>query len=140
MTFAVRPGLGIPLEELEFRTSHSAGPGGQHVNTSDTRVELRFDVARSPSLPEDLRQVLLAKLARRLSKDGVLRVVAQEHRSQGQNREAALVRLNALLNSALAERRPRRPTRPGARAVEARLEAKARRAAVKRLRRGPEPD
>jgi ribosome-associated protein len=137
---SIRPGLDLPLEEVDLRASHSAGPGGQHVNTSDTRVEARFNVASSPSLPDDVRERLMSRLASRLTKDGVIRVVAQEHRSQWQNREAALGRLAAVLRAALLERRPRRPSRPSANSVAARLEAKARRAAVKRERRPPEED
>lgn len=140
MDLVVRPGLSIPLDEVDMRASHSAGPGGQHVNTSDTRVEARFNVAESPSLPEDVRAVLLHRLAARLSKDGVLRVVAQEHRSQWRNREAAIARLVGLLQASLAERRPRRPTRPNAAARAARLEAKARRGSLKRQRRLPEDE
>lgn len=140
MHLVIRPGLAIPLDEVELRASHSAGPGGQHVNTSDTRVEARFNVAQSPSLPDDVRAMLLHRLAARLSKDGVLRVVAQEHRSQWRNREAAIARLVGLLQGALVERRTRRPSRPGAAAVERRLQAKARRSRVKRMREAPETE
>ena len=138
MQLVIRPGLAIPLDEVELRASHSAGPGGQHVNTSDTRVEARFNVAQSPSLPDDVRAMLLHRLAGRLSKDGVLRVVAQEHRSQWRNREAAIARLVGLLQASLVERRPRRPTRPNAAARAARLEAKARRGTLKRQRNVPD--
>jgi ribosome-associated protein len=136
----IAPGVSLPVEEVELRASHSAGPGGQHVNTSDTRVEARFNISLSTSLPDEIRERLLQRLASRLSKEGVLRVVAQEHRSQWQNREAALERLAGVLRAALSERRPRRPSRPSAASIAARLEAKARRAAAKERRRRPDED
>jgi ribosome-associated protein len=128
----------LPERELHWRFSRASGPGGQGVNTADSRVELSFDVARSPSIPDALRERALQRLARRLV-DGVLTVVAAEHRSQLRNREAARARLAATLRAALAPDPPeRRPTRPSPGAKRRRLEAKARRAAVKRLRGRPE--
>ena len=127
-----------PENELSWRFSRSSGPGGQGVNTTDSRVELSFDVARSPTLPTHLRARVLARLHRRLV-DGVLTVVATEHRSQLRNRDAARERLHALLAAALApDPAPRRPTRPTAGSRRRRLDAKTRRGAIKRLRGHPD--
>jgi ribosome-associated protein len=131
----VRPGLTVPGEELVERFSRSSGPGGQHVNTSDSRVELRFDVAGSPSLPPALKERVLTRLGSRLT-DGVLAIVASEFRSQWRNREAARARLISILDEALAPPpAPRRPTRPSRGAREARLADKRRRSEAKRRRR-----
>lgn len=125
----------IPRAELRERFSRSSGPGGQSVNTTDSRVELSFDVVRSPSLPERARQRLVDRLGRRLV-NGVLTVVASEHRSQLLNRQTARERLVELLRAALAPAPPpRRPTRPGRAARERRLTAKRRRSMIKRDRR-----
>ncbi|TNC26123.1 alternative ribosome rescue aminoacyl-tRNA hydrolase ArfB [Amycolatopsis alkalitolerans] len=125
----------IPAGELRERFSRSSGPGGQGVNTADSRVELSFDVAGSPSIPDDLRPRLLARLASRLS-DGVLTIAASEHRAQLANREAARVRLVSLLRDAAAPPPPkRRPTKPSRGAKERRLDEKKRRGEVKRGRR-----
>jgi ribosome-associated protein len=125
----------IPGSELHERFSRSSGPGGQSVNTADSRVELSFDVARSPSLPEWARARAVGRLAGRLA-DGVLTVTASENRSQLANRRAARARLAALLREAVAPpQRPRVPTRPGRAADERRLETKRRRGADKRARR-----
>jgi ribosome-associated protein len=129
----------IPGAELTERFSRSSGPGGQGVNTADSRVELSFDLARSPSVPEWLRERALERLASRLV-EGVLTVVASEHRNQLANRQAARLRLAALLRSAFAPPPPaRRPTRPRKGSVERRIAAKKRRGQTKRGRRG-EPD
>lgn len=125
----------IPAVELVERFSRSSGPGGQHVNTSDTRVELSYDVARSVALSPTLRARALERLAGRLV-DGVLTVTASDRRSQRQNREAARERLAEVVRAATAPPpRPRRPSKPSRSAVEERLAAKKRRAQVKRLRR-----
>lgn len=124
----------IPLAELEFRFSTSSGPGGQHANRSATRAILRFDVANSPSLPEEVRQRLLQKLASRLSKEGVLQIEAQESRSQVQNRETAVLRLQTILANALQVPKKRRRTRPSQAAVEKRLAAKKRHSQKKQER------
>lgn len=127
-------GTTIPPEELTWRFSRSAGPGGQSVNTSDTRAELSYDLAASAALPDRLKQRALGALARLT--DGVLTVAASEYRSQLRNREAAAVRLTELLTEATAPPpAPRRPTKPTRAAVERRLAAKQRRAKTKRLRR-----
>jgi len=133
----VTPEVAIPLSELEFRASRSSGPGGQGVNTTDSRVELRFDVANSPSLPPEARERALRRLWPRLDSSGVLRVVAQNRRSQLANRRAAVERFAELLAAALATQRPRRPTRPTRAAAARRVESKRRRSATKRLRGRP---
>jgi ribosome-associated protein len=127
--------VALPRTELTWRFSRSGGPGGQSVNTADSRVELRFDLAGTPSVPPVLKSRALGRLAGRLV-DGVLVVTASEHRSQLQNRRAAEARLVALLADAMAPpARPRRPTRPSRHAVQARLDAKRHRAQLKRNRR-----
>ncbi len=134
----VRGSLALPERELRWRFSRASGPGGQGVNTTDSRVELTFDLARSPSIPDELRERALARLAGRLV-DGALTVVASEHRSQLRNRDAARNRLAAALRDAMAPDPPkRRPTRPSAGAKRRRLDAKTRRGRVKRLRGRPE--
>ena len=125
----------IPERELAWRFSHSSGPGGQSVNTADSRVELSLDVARTSALGPIQRARALERLSRRLV-DGVLTVRASENRSQLRNREAALERMAKLLGDALAPAPPRRrPTRPSRRSVERRLADKKRRSRTKRLRR-----
>jgi ribosome-associated protein len=119
----------VPLTEVELRTSRSSGPGGQHAQKSETRVEAVFRVEDSAALTD-------AQKARVLARAGpVLRAVAQDERSQSRNRELALERLAEKLREALRVRRPRRPTRPSAQATERRLEEKKRRAETKRRRR-----
>jgi len=130
--------LVIPAAELRERFSRSSGPGGQSVNTTDSRVELSFDIGRSPSLPERERSRALARLAARLA-DGVVTVAAETERSQLMNREAARARLAALLREAIAPPPPPRvPTRPSRGARERRLADKARRSQTKRDRRYPD--
>jgi len=129
--------LSIPRRELQWRFSRSSGPGGQSVNTADSRVELSFDVERSGALPEPLRRRALERLEGRLV-DGVLTVSAQEHRSQLANRRAAVRRLVEVLDEALAPPpRPRRATRPTRTSVHRRLDDKQRRSRTKQLRRPP---
>src|SRR5215510_8361271 len=136
----ITPEVAIPVEELEFRASRSSGPGGQGVNTADSRVELRFDLSGSPSIPPEAKERALRRLASRLDSGGRLRLVAQSQRSQLANRRDATERLAAMLASALAVPRTRRPTRPGAAAAARRMEAKRRRATTKRLRQRPPPE
>ena len=125
----------VPPHELTWRFSRSSGPGGQGVNTSDSRVELSYDVAGSTALSPLLRARAMQRLEHRLV-DGVVTVTASEHRSQLRNREAALARLTELLREAVAPpAAPRRPTRPTRAAVERRIAEKKRRAEVKKQRR-----
>jgi ribosome-associated protein len=130
--------LVIPAAELSERFSRSSGPGGQGVNTADSRVELSFDVAGSAALPEHLRARALERLAGRLV-DGVLTVAASEFRAQLANREAARERLAALLRQATAPPPPaRRATKPSRGARERRLDSKKRRSATKQTRKRPD--
>jgi ribosome-associated protein len=132
-------GITVPASELNWRFSRSSGPGGQSVNTADSRVELVFDVGASPSLPEPVRERLFSRLAHRLV-EGRLTIAASEYRSQHRNREAARARLVDLLTEASAPPAPkRRPTRPTRGSKERRLSAKAQRSQTKALRRRP-PD
>jgi ribosome-associated protein len=125
----------VPANELQWRFSRSSGPGGQGVNTTDSRVELSLDLAASTAFPSVLRERALRRLADRLV-DGVLTVTASEHRSQLRNREAALARLGEILRDAVAPpRAPRRPTKPTRGAIERRLTDKRRRSERKRQRR-----
>ena len=129
----------VPEHELMWRFSRSSGPGGQSVNTADTRVELGVDVAETSALSPVLRHRALDRLADRLV-DGVLTVTASEHRSQLRNREAAMARMAELLRQAIAPpAAPRRRTRPTKAARERRLTEKKHRGHIKRLRR-PSPD
>jgi len=127
--------LVIPVSELVFRFSRSSGPGGQHVNRSETRVELLFDVRTSPSLSDDQRQRLLLRLRTQLDKDGVLHIVSSETRSQSENRMRSLSRLQTLLASALRRRKRRIPTAPSAAARERRLSYKRAQSRLKQSRR-----
>lgn len=128
-------GAVIPAEELSWRFSRSSGPGGQSVNTTDSRAEVSYDLAASDALGPVLKERALRALADRLV-DGVITVRASEHRSQWRNREAAVSRLSALLLAATAPPpAARRPTRPSRAARERRLAAKQRRSQIKRLRR-----
>jgi ribosome-associated protein len=136
----VTPEIAIPLAELEFRASRASGPGGQGVNTTDSRVELRFDLAGSPSLPPAARERALRRLGARVDSHGVLRVVAQAQRSQLANRRAAVERFAELLAAALATPRARRPTRPSRTAAARRVESKRRHSTTKRLRGRPRGD
>jgi ribosome-associated protein len=120
----VGPELRIPRDELAFRASKSGGPGGQHVNTSSTRVELLWNVRRSRSVSSEQRTLLLSKLSTRIDAEGELRVVASEYRSQSRNRDAAEDRLANMVRRALQVPKTRRPTRPTKGGVERRLESK----------------
>lgn len=136
----VAPGLVIPRAELVLRFSRSSGPGGQGVNTADSRVELRWDVAASGVLTDVQRDRLLERLGPRLT-GGVLSVVASEHREQLRNRAAAERRLAALVAEGVRPPdRPRRPTRPTRASQERRIAAKKERAQTKRLRSGRPTD
>ena len=124
--------VSIPRGEVELRFSRSSGPGGQHAQKSDTRVEAVFDVESSAALSDAQKRRVVARAG------PVVRAVAQDERSQWRNRELALERLAETLREALRVRRPRRATRPSKAAVERRLEGKRRRGQTKRLRRPPE--
>ena len=133
----ITPELWLPISELEYRASRSGGPGGQHVNTSSTRIEVWWDVAGSPSLSPEQRARLLERLAARLDSTGRLRLVSSGTRSQLRNREDVTERLRSVVAAALAIRKKRKPTKPSRAAKAARLEAKRQRAATKRQRRPP---
>ncbi|NUO57607.1 MAG: aminoacyl-tRNA hydrolase [Hamadaea sp.] len=134
-TLIVQPGVEIPEAELSWRFSRSSGPGGQGVNTADSRVELSWDLAASEALPDALKARALNRLAGRLV-DGVLTVAASEHRAQLRNRMAAQTRLAALVREAIAPPpKARRATRPTKGSVERRIAAKKRRSDVKQNRR-----
>ncbi|TDD48841.1 aminoacyl-tRNA hydrolase [Kribbella antibiotica] len=134
----VRPGLVVPEGELSWRFSRSGGPGGQSVNTTDSRVELSFDLAGTTALSGLLKSRALERLQPRLV-DGVLTIAASEFKSQWRNREAARARLGALLREAISPPPPpRRPTKPSKGSVRRRLDSKTRRGQTKRLRSRPE--
>lgn len=132
--------LSIPRHELGFRASRAGGPGGQHVNTSSTRVELSWNVEHSRALSPDQRTRLREKLASRLDGAGSLRVVASASRSQVRNRQDAEERLVALIRRALVVAKPRKKTRPGRAAVESRLRTKQKTSEKKRERRARDFD
>ncbi|WP_029391810.1 alternative ribosome rescue aminoacyl-tRNA hydrolase ArfB [Streptomyces xiaopingdaonensis] len=133
--YVIRGSVVLPESELNWRFSRSSGPGGQHVNTADTRVELRFPLARTEALPPVWKERALERLADRLTEDGVLVVRADQHRSQWRNRETAAVRMAALLAEATAPPPPpRRRKRTPRRVNERRLQEKKRRGDLKRGR------
>ena len=136
----ITPELGIPQSELVFTASRSSGPGGQNVNKLNTRVTLQFDVDGSPSLSDEQKRRVRSRLASRINKQGVLRVVSQQSRSQAANAEAALARFVELLRGSLREPKRRRPTRVPQAAKHRRLEAKRQRGQIKRQRRGRDGD
>jgi ribosome-associated protein len=131
----VSEAITIPQAELDFRASRSGGPGGQHVNTSSTRVELLWNLAASRAIDDATRARLAERLAPRIDAQGNVRVVASEFRSQAQNRERAEARLVELVRRALVVPRKRKATKPTRAAKEARLAAKRRRSSIKRDRR-----
>lgn len=135
MFLNVTPELAIARNELEYRATRSSGPGGQHVNTSSTRIELLWDLTGSQAISDEQRARLRAKLVSRLDSDGRVRVVASGRRSQRQNRREADERLAALIKYALHVPKKRRPTKPTRAAREKRLADKKRRAEIKRERR-----
>jgi len=126
--------VSIPRDELSIRASRSGGAGGQHVNTSSTRIELLWNIAETRALPEGVRDGVLQRLGSRTNADGVIRIVSSEHRSQLRNREAAEERLVKLVRGALTVPRARRKTAPTRASKEARLKAKKRRAEIKKRR------
>ena len=131
----VTPELSIPRSEIQYRATRAGGAGGQHVNTSSTRIELLWDLARSTAVTEAQRQRIHAKLAARLDSEGMVRVVASDRRSQGQNKQLADERLVALVKHALHIPKKRRPTRPTRAAKERRLSEKKHHSDKKKTRR-----
>ena len=130
----ITPIIQLDENEIELDFVRSAGPGGQNVNKVSTAVQLKFDAANSPSLPEEVRSRLLGLAGKRASKDGVIVIKAYQYRTQEKNREEAISRLTALIEKAAERPRRRRPTRPGRAAHARRLDAKKRRGQVKRQR------
>jgi ribosome-associated protein len=128
--------INIDEREIEESFVRASGPGGQNVNKLATAVQLRFDVRGSPSLPAEVRARLEKLAGARMTREGVLVIAAQRHRTQARNRQDALERLVDLVRRAAIEPRPRRPTRPTAASRERRIEVKKRRAGIKRLRHG----
>ena len=124
----------IPRSDLRFRTSRAGGPGGQHVNKAETRVEVLWDMKGSPLLSEPERQRVLHKLANRIDTEGTLHVVADTRRSLTRNRDAAIARLETLVGDARRAPKPRKPTKPSRASKEARLRAKRQRSRAKRER------
>jgi ribosome-associated protein len=136
----VTDSLAIDESEIQESFVRASGPGGQHVNKAATAVQLRFDVAHSPSLPDSVRDRLMRLAGNRLTEDGVLIIDARRFRSQEQNREDALKRLVDLIRRAARKPNVRRATRPSAASEERRLRSKQRRSQVKRLRKSPKED
>ncbi|NDY42664.1 aminoacyl-tRNA hydrolase [Dissulfurirhabdus thermomarina] len=135
----VTPHIVLHEADLEFRFVRAPGPGGQHVNTAATAVQLRFDVDRARGLPDEVRRRLRRAAGRRLSAGGVLVIEANRFRSQARNREDALARLVRLIQGAAERPAPRKATRPTRTSRRRRLEAKRRRSHIKRLRRPAAP-
>lgn len=134
----IRPGVTVDDSELSLSFARSSGPGGQHVNTSSTKVELRWDVESSAALTAAQKQRVRERLDNRITADGELVLQASEHRSQARNRQAVVARFAGLLREALRTDPPRRPTRPSRSARQRRLDSKRRRGETKALRRPPD--
>lgn len=134
----LRHGVSIPEAELELRAARSGGPGGQSVNTTDSKVELRWDVSGSSSLSQPQRARVMERLSSRLTDAGVLILTGSEHKSQHRNREAVLARFRSLVDEALEPPKTRRRTRPTRASKERRLRSKKHRGEVKKLRKPPQ--
>jgi ribosome-associated protein len=130
----------IPYDELEIKATTGGGPGGQHINKTSTRIELRWNVLSSRSLTEEQRARLQTQLRRRIDGNGNIRVVCGAHRSQQRNKDIAIGRLNQIVTRALKPVKPRKKTRPSRAQREQRLKDKRRRSDTKRQRRRPEGD
>jgi ribosome-associated protein len=139
-TLQIDSTLAIPRSELTYRATRSGGPGGQHVNTSSTRIELTWNIAESPALTDEQRARLMTKLANRIDARGVLRMVSSGSRSQYKNRETVTTRFAEVVAGALRKPRPRRRTRPPASARESRIREKKQRSDRKRMRGPPATD
>src|ERR1700748_1345986 len=135
MPVDIQPGVSLPDSDLSLSFVRASGPGGQNVNKVSSAVQLRFDLSGSRSLPKDVRDRLARLAGRRLTRDGVIVIIAQRYRTQERNRQDALDRLIALIRRAAEPPTPRRPTKPSRAAKERRLQAKAHRATVKQQRR-----
>jgi ribosome-associated protein len=135
----VTDSISIDDSEIEESFVRSSGPGGQNVNKLSTAVQLRFDVRRSPSLPNDVAVRLMRLAGSRMTKDGVLVLIAQNHRTQERNRAEARDRLVALIQQAAERPKPRRATKPTKASKERRIEGKKRRSDVKAMRRARQP-
>jgi ribosome-associated protein len=133
----INESLSLPLAELEFHSSRSGGPGGQNVNKLETRVELLFDLEQSPSLTADQRELLRSNLHSKIDQAGILRVVAQESRSQWQNKQHAIKKFVLLLRKGLHARKKRIGTKPSKRVKEKRLQSKKILGEKKRMRKVP---
>ncbi|WP_114394448.1 alternative ribosome rescue aminoacyl-tRNA hydrolase ArfB [Oleisolibacter albus] len=137
---AITPFISLDEDELQESFLRAGGPGGQNVNKVETAVQLRFDAANSPALPDWVKQKLRTLAGRRMTDEGVLVITAQKYRSQERNREDARLRLVELIQKAAERQPPRRPTRPTLASKQRRLEAKGGRSEVKRLRGKVTPD
>jgi ribosome-associated protein len=141
MPLVITPRIVIPDDEVELQFVRASGPGGQNVQKVSSAVQLRMDVGASPSLPDAVKRRVAAVAGRRMTSEGVLVIIAQQHRTQLRNREDALARLTEILRQAAAPPPPpRRPTRPTRGSVERRLASKSGRAAIKAGRATPKPE
>ncbi len=130
----------LPGDDLDVRVARSSGPGGQGVNTTDSKVELRFDLEGTACMTESQKDLVRQRLGNRVTADGILRIQSNEHRSQHRNREAARQRMKMLLADAVTPPRPRRKSKPSYGAKRRRMDAKRQRGEVKRLRQKPGDD